>query len=136
MWVRWNVVLVCLEIVLISVQDRFTVCAECTIGSKIALHTLEGTPWWCRSSGSSFKSVWGIVSISTQDRCTVCAEHTIGSKIILTLPMVLLGDVGQVEVCFGLFRDSVNLGARLCMVCAECTTGMENILCAPNGTPR
>jgi hypothetical protein len=27
--------------------------------------------------------------------------------------MVLLGDVGQVEVRFGLFRDSINLEARL-----------------------
>jgi hypothetical protein len=30
--------------------------------------------------------------------------------------MVLLGDVGQVKVRFGLFRDSVNLGTRLCTV--------------------
>ena len=27
--------------------------------------------------------------------------------------MVLLRDVGLVEACFGLFADSVNLGARL-----------------------
>jgi hypothetical protein len=26
--------------------------------------------------------------------------------------MVLLGDVGQVEACFGPFGESVNLGAR------------------------
>jgi hypothetical protein len=26
--------------------------------------------------------------------------------------MVLLGDVGEVEACFGLFGDSVNLNAR------------------------
>jgi hypothetical protein len=47
-----------------------------------------------------------------QDRCTVCAERTTGSKIILTHPTVLLGDVGQVEARFGLFRDSVSLGTR------------------------
>jgi hypothetical protein len=61
----------------------------------------------------------------------VCAERTLGSKIILTLPMVLLGDVGQVKVCFGPFRDSVNLGTRLCTVCDECTTSMETISAHP-----
>jgi hypothetical protein len=39
------------------------------------------------------------------DRCTVCAECTIGSKIIWNL-------MGHVESCFGLFGDSVSLGAR------------------------
>jgi hypothetical protein len=53
-----------------------------------------------------------MVLVSEQDRCTVCAERTIGSEIILTHPMVLLGDVGQVEARFGPFVDSVNLGTR------------------------
>jgi hypothetical protein len=53
-----------------------------------------------------------IVLVSAQDRCTICAERTIGSEIILTHPMVLLGDVGQVEARFGPFGDSVNLGTR------------------------
>jgi hypothetical protein len=33
-------------------------------------------------------------------------------KTFLAHPMVLLGEFGQVEAHFGLFRDSVNLGAR------------------------
>jgi hypothetical protein len=45
------------EIVLISTQDRCTVCAECTVGSEIALGTPHGTPTWRRSSGRSFQSV-------------------------------------------------------------------------------
>jgi hypothetical protein len=53
-----------------------------------------------------------IVLVSAQDRCTICAERTIGSEIILTHPMVLLGDMGQVEARFGPFGDSVNLGIR------------------------
>jgi hypothetical protein len=53
-----------------------------------------------------------IVLISVQDRCMVCAEHTIGLEIILTHPMVLQGDVGQVEASFGPFGDTVNLGTR------------------------
>ena len=33
-----------LDIVLILMQDRCTVCVECTIGSKIVLDTPSGTP--------------------------------------------------------------------------------------------
>jgi hypothetical protein len=36
--------LVCLEIVLILMQDRSTVCVEHTIGSKIILDAPSGTP--------------------------------------------------------------------------------------------
>ena len=38
----WNLVSICLEIVLVLVQDRCTVCAERTIGSKIIwTHPME-----------------------------------------------------------------------------------------------
>jgi hypothetical protein len=53
-----------------------------------------------------------IVLILTQDRCTVSAERTTGSAIVWTHPMVLLGDVAQVEARFGPFKDSANLEAR------------------------
>jgi hypothetical protein len=46
--------------------------------------------------------------VSAQDWCMICAKHTIGSKIILTHPMVLLGDVGQVKACSVSFGESVN----------------------------
>ena len=36
-WVMWNLVLVCWDTMLVSVQDRCTVCAKCTIGSEIVL---------------------------------------------------------------------------------------------------
>ena len=39
-WVTWNLVSVCLEIVLVSVQDRYTVCAKRTIGLEIVLDAL------------------------------------------------------------------------------------------------
>ena len=52
-----------------------------------------------------------IVVILTQVRCSVCAEHTIGSEIILDVPMELICDVGHVESHFGLFGDSVCVGA-------------------------
>jgi hypothetical protein len=44
-WVVWNLVLVCLETVLVSVQERCTVCIEHTIGIEIVLDTHDGTPW-------------------------------------------------------------------------------------------
>ena len=50
--------------------------------------------------------------------------------------MELLGDVDEVEAHFDPFGNSVNLGARLGMVCAECTTCSEISLDTPDGTPR
>jgi hypothetical protein len=40
----WNLILVHLEIVLVLVQDRCTVCAKCAIGSEIILDAPNGTP--------------------------------------------------------------------------------------------
>ena len=40
----WKLVLVHLEIVLISTQDRCTVCAKHTIGKDIVLGATDGTP--------------------------------------------------------------------------------------------
>jgi hypothetical protein len=44
-WVIWNLISVRLETVLLSVQYRCTVCAECTIGSEIVLDAPDDTPW-------------------------------------------------------------------------------------------
>jgi hypothetical protein len=43
-WVMWNLVLVHLEIVLVSVQYRCIVCTEHTVGSEMILHAPDGTP--------------------------------------------------------------------------------------------
>jgi hypothetical protein len=43
-WVMWNLVLVLLETVLVSVQDRCTVCANRIVGSEIVLDATDGTP--------------------------------------------------------------------------------------------
>jgi hypothetical protein len=53
-WVMWNLVLVHLETLSVSLQYRCTVCAEHTIGSKIVLDAPDGTPRGQGSSGSSF----------------------------------------------------------------------------------
>ena len=44
-WVTGNLVSIDLEIVLVLVQDRCTVFAECTIGSEIVLDSPDGTLW-------------------------------------------------------------------------------------------
>jgi hypothetical protein len=44
MYVKWKLVLVCLEIVLVSAQGRCTVCAERTTGLKIILDAPDGAP--------------------------------------------------------------------------------------------
>jgi hypothetical protein len=41
---KWKLVLVLLEIVVILEQDRCTVCVERTIGSEIVLDAPDGTP--------------------------------------------------------------------------------------------
>jgi hypothetical protein len=43
-WVIWNLVLVHVEIVLLSMQDRCTVCAKHTVGSEIILDAPDCTP--------------------------------------------------------------------------------------------
>ena len=43
-WVMWNLVLVNLETVLASVQDRCMVCAKRTICVGIVLDETDGTP--------------------------------------------------------------------------------------------
>ena len=43
MWVKWKLILLCLEIVLILAQDMCTVCAECTTGMEIVLAVPDGT---------------------------------------------------------------------------------------------
>ena len=43
-WVVSNLVSICLQTVLVSVQDRCTVCAKRTIGSLIILDAPNGTP--------------------------------------------------------------------------------------------
>jgi hypothetical protein len=82
MWVMSNLVSVCLEKVLVSAQDRCTVCAKCRNHFACT-----------RPFSLVIKLKWKLVSVRleivlilTQDRSTVCAEHTIGLEIILGAP--------------------------------------------------
>jgi hypothetical protein len=44
MWVIWNLISVRLEMMLVLVQDRCTVCAKCAIGLEIVLDASKGAP--------------------------------------------------------------------------------------------
>ena len=57
-WVMWNLTSFHLETVLVSVQDRCTVCVKRAIGSEIILHTPNGTPRGRGSCGISLLSLW------------------------------------------------------------------------------
>ena len=83
--VKWNLITVRLETVLVLVQDRCTVCAKRTIVSAIILNAPNGTP----SDEAQLKLVsvhLEIVLFLTQDRCSVCAKRSIGSEIVLDAP--------------------------------------------------
>jgi hypothetical protein len=86
MVLKWMLVSVHLEIVLILVQVRCMVCVEHTIRSEIVV----GCTRWI-SKLTLVK--WNLVSIHletvlvlVQDRCMVCFKHTIGLEIILDAP--------------------------------------------------
>jgi hypothetical protein len=57
-WVMWNLVSVCSETVLVSVQHRCMVCAKRTIGIEIVLDAPNDTSRWRGLSGCSVQSVW------------------------------------------------------------------------------
>ena len=62
-WVMWNLILVRLETVSVSVQDRCTVCAKRTIGLGTILDTPDGTPRCHGSCGISFDPFGDGVSV-------------------------------------------------------------------------
>jgi hypothetical protein len=84
-WVKWKLISVRLEIVLISAQDMCMVCVECSTAWKFFwAHpvTLLGDVGQVEALSVRLE----IVLIMMQDRCTVCAEHIIGLEIILDTP--------------------------------------------------
>ena len=77
---------VCLEIVLVFVQDRCAVCPKHTIGSvSFWMHLMEllGDVGHMESCSVHLEMVLVLV----HDRCTVCTKRTIGSYIVLDAPV-------------------------------------------------
>jgi hypothetical protein len=66
MWVKWKLVLVSFEIVLMAIQDRCTICGEHVIVKEIILGLPDGTPRWHGSSGSSLQFAWRLVNLGVR----------------------------------------------------------------------
>jgi hypothetical protein len=84
MRLKWKLISVRLEIVLVLLQDRCTVCAKCTLASEIILDA-----WYSKVTRVKWKLVsvrLEILLILIQDWCTVCTERTVTSEIILNAP--------------------------------------------------
>jgi hypothetical protein len=81
-WVMSNLILVHLETVLVSVQDRCTICAKCRKHFGRTRQFSRVTRLKCKLISVRLE----IVLILMQDRCMVGAECTIGLEIILDAP--------------------------------------------------
>jgi hypothetical protein len=57
-WVKWKLISVHLETMLMLKQARYIVCVECAIDTEIVLGAPDGTPWYCGLGGISFQSIW------------------------------------------------------------------------------
>ena len=85
MRLKWKLISVRLETLVVLVQDWCMVGAKRTIVSSIILNAPNGTP----SDEAQLKLVsvhLEIVLFLTQDRCSVCAKRSIGSEIVLDAP--------------------------------------------------
>ena len=107
MKLKWKLVLVHLETVLVSVQYRFMVCVERTIGSEIVLDA----PMEQLGDLGHMESHFFLFG----DNVSVAAR--------LTHPMELQGDVGHLESRFFPFGTVSVLVQDRCMLCAKHTRG-------------
>jgi hypothetical protein len=135
-WVMWNLVLVYLEIVLVSVEDRCTVCAKHTIGLEIVLDTPDSAPMWRSSSGCLIQFIWYNANLDAT-RCKDCAEHTTSSEnhfgctwwYSLGTRLKWKLDLDRSKLLLILTQDR-------CTVCVERTIASEVILVTPDGSLR
>ena len=118
-------------------QDRCTVCVECTIGLEIVLDT---TRWISEVT----LVMWNLVSVrleivlvSLQDRCSVSRQtyHWLKNHFRRTRWYSSVTrhkwklDLVQLEIVLILTQDR-------CKVYAECTICLEVVLDTPDRTPR
>jgi hypothetical protein len=65
-WGKGKLVSVCLEIVLVLVQDGCTICTECTTSMEIILGTLDGTPSYVGQGETRFGLLGNSVSLGAR----------------------------------------------------------------------
>ena len=84
-WVKSNLVSICLDTVLVSMQDCCTVCGKHTMAQKLFwMHQMV-----LLGDEAQVEARFGLFGDSANldaDGCMVCAERTIGSGIILGVP--------------------------------------------------
>ena len=83
MCVKWNLVSVHFEIVLVSVQDRCTILRRMYLGHGNHFGHTRSYSYVTLAKRKLVSVRLEIVLISTHDRCMVCAEHRKGLEIIL-----------------------------------------------------
>jgi hypothetical protein len=108
MWFKWKLVLVSFDIVLISTQNRCTVCAEHAIGSEIifdAPDELLGDMGQVEGHFGLLRDGVNLGEIGARFALNVPWAR----KLFSAYPMELLANLGQMEACFGPFGDCVNL---------------------------
>ena len=86
MRLKWMLVSVRLEIVLMLTQVSCTVYAMRTIRPEIFLDAPEWYSLVTRLKWKLDSVCLEILLILTQNRCTVCIERTIGSDVVLDTP--------------------------------------------------
>jgi hypothetical protein len=80
-WVKWKLVSVCSNVVLISTQDRSRFAPDVPQGRKFFWsHPMEQLG--DVGQMDAHFSLFGDNVSQVQDCCTVCTEHAIGSKIV------------------------------------------------------
>jgi hypothetical protein len=136
MWVMWNLVSVSLETMLVSVQDRFVLCAEHTTGSEIILDIPDGTNRWGVSCGISYRSVWRQSYCWFKIGASLAPNIPYAQNSFWTNAMVHLVDEAQVEACFGLFGGSANWRKNGPWFALNVPQAQKIVLDAPDGTPR
>jgi hypothetical protein len=108
MRLKWNLVSVLLDIVLILTQDSCIVCIEHTISLEIILDTPGGTPVRCGSCRISLISIWVMCKIDAWFGLDIPWAQ----KSLWMHSTVPLGDDAQVKARFGPFGYSANLDTR------------------------
>ena len=109
-WVMSTLVSIRLEMMLVLLQDRCTVCAK---------HTMAQKSFWTHQmvllcNEGQVEARFGALGDSANldiDRCTVCAKRTISSEIILDAPAGT-PRCGHVKSRFDPFGHGVSVGAR------------------------
>jgi hypothetical protein len=133
---KWKLVLVLSDMVLILTQDRCTACVKCTIGSEIILDAPDGTPRWCGSCEIHLFLLGDRVSVGARLVHGLCQTyhrlrnhfgHTHWYHKVTRLKWKLISVLSDILLI--LTQDR-------CTVCIEHVIGSKIILDTPNGTPR